>query len=226
MTTSVAKGMRRGGSSKWRKRKISVLMLYVVLAMNGAIFVTPIEVKAHEDPLEVWVDDDFEDEEENHKWSTIQGGIDDVGTNGTVWVYEGTYNETLIISKSLNLTGNSSANTTIGPNGPRPLTAITINGSAFVNISGFSIVEIEAETLTGIEVTDMSTLYASECNFTNMGEGVIAQNGGVLHIENNSFYRSKYFSQKNTLRSIQKQSQSDGADWAQVRLAMETSQQL
>jgi hypothetical protein len=48
----------------------------------------------------VYVDDDFEDDPANHRWDTIQDGINDANDGDTVFVYAGDYNENVIFKKS------------------------------------------------------------------------------------------------------------------------------
>ena len=64
-------------------------------------------------PSEVWVDDDYtEGSCSSHTWNygafdKIQDGVNAVATNGTVYVFNGTYHENVIINKSLTLQNSS-----------------------------------------------------------------------------------------------------------------------
>ncbi len=51
------------------------------------------------------VDDNFIDDPPNHKWDTIQEGINDANDGEVVMVYNGTYYENVIVNKSLILKG-------------------------------------------------------------------------------------------------------------------------
>jgi lysozyme len=53
----------------------------------------------------IYVDDDFTDDPANHRWDTIQEGINDADDGDTVLVYNGTYTETVTLNKTLTLTG-------------------------------------------------------------------------------------------------------------------------
>ena len=66
--------------------------------------------------IAIYVDDGFVDDPVNHKWDTIQEGIDDA-TNGaydTVYVYAGTYNENVVVNKNtLTIHGQSASLVTL-----------------------------------------------------------------------------------------------------------------
>lgn len=62
----------------------------------------------------IYVDDDWEDDPPNHKWNTITEGIADAETGDTVFVYNGTYVENLIIDVTINLIGEDKKETIIG----------------------------------------------------------------------------------------------------------------
>jgi nitrous oxidase accessory protein NosD len=53
----------------------------------------------------IYVDDGFADEPFAHKWNTVTEGVADSNAGDTVYVYNGSYTENVIISNRLNLTG-------------------------------------------------------------------------------------------------------------------------
>ncbi len=180
----------------WARKPCS-LLVWILIFFSSVFLFQPTEVRAEDPPTDVYVDDDFENDSENHKYKKIQDGINNVSVNGTVHVYEGIYVENLHINKSLNLIGNSSSNTTIDgkwiPYYYGPI-AIKVVGGAVVNISGFNITESESDqVIFGVYVIENSTVSIKECRFENMGHAVVAEMGGILHVENNSFYREKNF---------------------------------
>jgi parallel beta-helix repeat protein len=88
-------------------------------------------------PKTIWVDDDFADDPPNHKWDTIKEGIDDANSGDTVYVFNGTYRETVSILKTINLRGEDPSNTIIDGNGAREVMGIGGDG---VQVSGFSLI--------------------------------------------------------------------------------------
>ncbi len=87
----------------------------------------------------VYVDDDFN--ESTPSWDydhfdNIQDGIDVVAENGTVYVYNGTYYENVVVNKTINLIGEDRNSTIIDGNGTENVVNISAD---WVNISGFSI---------------------------------------------------------------------------------------
>ena len=57
------------------------------------------------DPKTIYVDDDFADDPANHKWDTINEGLDDAFYNDTIIVHNGTYTEHVQISMPVRLVG-------------------------------------------------------------------------------------------------------------------------
>ena len=87
----------------------------------------------------VYVDDDYNASTSGWGYShfdNIQDGIDAIDENGTVFVYGGVYNETLIVNKTINITSTDKINTIIDGEGYTDVIYITADN---VNISGFTI---------------------------------------------------------------------------------------
>ena len=56
-------------------------------------------------PKTIYVDDDFSDDPSEHKWDTIQEGVDDASDGDIVIVYAGVYVENVDVSKRISLIG-------------------------------------------------------------------------------------------------------------------------
>ncbi|RZN32194.1 MAG: hypothetical protein EF813_11960 [Methanosarcinales archaeon] len=89
----------------------------------------------------IYVANNFTDDPANHRWNTIQGGINDADDGDTVFVYNGTYFENVTVSKSIMLKGEDRSNTiingrTILGHQTKPVIKIVSNNCT---ISGFTI---------------------------------------------------------------------------------------
>ena len=86
----------------------------------------------------IYVDDDFIDDPANHKWNTIQEGVDDANDGDTIIVYPSTYTENVDVGKSVTIESEGGAEVTI-------VQAADSNNSVFrvsaddVTISGFTV---------------------------------------------------------------------------------------
>jgi len=109
----------------------------------------------------VYVDDDADSSwyNETHV-KTIQEGINNVSTGGTVFVYNGTYYENPVISKSLDLIGESKENTIV--NSSHILSNVIMINTNWVNVSKFTI-----ENCFGIEEAGIK-VGADHCQIKEM----------------------------------------------------------
>ena len=68
-------------------------------------------------------------------FSSIQAAIDSVSNSDTIFVWEGTYYEHLVVNKKLKIIGNGTENTTINGGGGDTLIEITIDGTEIYNLN-------------------------------------------------------------------------------------------
>ena len=110
-------------------------------------------------PETIYVDDDFVDDPPNHKWNTIQEGIDDASDGATILVGDGIYNENVDVGKCLTIQSENGADATIvqAESSSDPVFEVTAD---WVTISGF--------TTTGTEYPYAGIyLYgANRCNIS------------------------------------------------------------
>lgn len=132
---------------------ISVLMLTNVFVM------TPVYIPDDGSPEDaialaaktVWVDDDFVDDPPNHRWNTIQEGVDDAQRGDTVYVYNGTYHERVSVKKTIFLEGESRSSTIIDGGGQGSV--LTIGpGINSVHVTEFTITS-SGTGWSGIRIT-------------------------------------------------------------------------
>ncbi len=114
-----------------KKKKIAVIWLSLLMLFGFIVIVVemPQSVKAGM----IWVDDDYAIEDPTHK-KTIQAAVDNATSGDTVYVYNGTYNENVVVNKTINLPGEN-RDTTIIQGGLGDVVRITAD---WVNITGFT----------------------------------------------------------------------------------------
>jgi len=129
-----------------------------------------------------YVDDDRDGGwyDETHV-KTIQEGIDNVSVDGTVYVWEGTYNENVIVNKTVSVIGNGSSVVTVDAGDT--LSAMNIT-SDWVNLSGVKTIDSGTtfSSNAGIKITSNYT-NVSSCNSSSNGaDGIqISNDSGYIH---------------------------------------------
>ena len=98
-------------------------------------------------------------------YTNIQDAVNAANDSDTIYVYGGTYNENVVINKSLNLTGGGSGITTINGEGDHTLKVTSDN----VTISGFKIKNTYGSSYACIQL-----YYVINCQIND----IIAQYGG------------------------------------------------
>jgi parallel beta-helix repeat protein len=138
-------------------------------------------------PEIVYVDDDFTNASLYWNWThfnKIQDGIDALKDGGTVYVYEGTYYENVIVNKGVRIIGNGSTNTTIeGYNNGDGLN-ITKN---LVNITGFTINNSSKFGAVGVRLFNVNNCQIRYCNLTNNRNAILLDSSSNNIISNNNF---------------------------------------
>jgi parallel beta-helix repeat protein len=132
----------------------------------------------------------------NH--STIQEAINSADPGDTIYVYLGTYNEALVIGKTLTLMGESSHSTIIDSSGS--LYGIQIFDTDYVNISGFTI---DGANSANVLLVNVNNSHIHDNIFTNAISSALRINPGSFNdITENRFV--------NNLNSVMIQGTSQG----------------
>ena len=126
----------------------------------------------------IYVNDDFTDDPANHRWDTIQEGINDADDGDTVLVYNGTYTETVDLNKRLTLLGEEMPK--IDAHGSEDAIKITADNCT---VTGFCCVNAQPSPYAGIHVKSNNNVI-EENNCRDNYDG-ICLSGTSNEIRNN-----------------------------------------
>ena len=158
--------------------KRGVVSVYIVLALStigfvGLLVVEDDNLKVSVEAAVIYVDDGGK-----ANYTSIQAAIDNASAGDTIYVWDGIYNESIIVNKTISLIGNGSSNTTIRAKGS---TAIYIQNN-FVNVSGLKIKNSSAYVIT---LQAVNNCKISNNNLTQNANGIALLNSNYNTIKNN-----------------------------------------
>ena len=122
-----------------------------------------------------------------HPYRSIQAGIDAVSIGGTVIVNNGTYNENLIITKSVNVIGEGAETTIVRNNNSDHVFYVTADN---VNISGFAVEEADFYETVGIYLSGAEYCNISNNNISNNYYGIRLRSSSDNNILTNNYVSS------------------------------------
>ena len=117
-------------------------------------------------------------------YTSIQKAIDSASSGDTIYVWNGTYYENVIIDKKLTLIGNGTNSTTI--DGKQSETSVIYVSANWVNISNFNVINSSENNLfkygTGIELNNVEnvTIYNNTCQKNECGIFLINSNSSTI----------------------------------------------
>ena len=157
-------------------------------------------------PDTVYVDDDYDNSTPGwgyDRFNRIQYGINEV-EGSTVYVYNGTYYENVVVDKSINLVGEDRNSTIIDGGGSGDVVYVSVN---WVNVSGFTIRNSGSAGYpnydAGVEIrSNYSNIIGNIVTGNNRGIWISANNNYVVDNEitsNNAQGIEIYLSRNNTI---------------------------
>jgi hypothetical protein len=146
----------------------------------------------------VYVDDDYNSSTPGWgitHFDNIQDGVDAVSVNGTVYVFNGTYYENVVVNKSINLIGEDKNNTIIDGGGSGDVVTIL---NDFIKISRFKIqnsgggaginLESNFSIVSDNNITHNNfCIYSTYSNNTEICDNIGCFNGNDITLINSNF---------------------------------------
>lgn len=167
------------GGAKIRQRILSIGLM-IILIISGYPLILECGNQHSTARAQIWIVDYAGG---GDRW-VIQEAIDNATDGDTIYVWNGTYNENIIVNVAVSIIGNSTENTTIDGGGSGDVVRITVDG---VNITGFAI-KGSGKTIgadAGIELfsADNCNIYQNKI-FDNM-QGIFLDWADDNDIKNN-----------------------------------------
>ena len=107
-------------------------------------------------------------------YTNIQDAIDDAENGDTIYVYNGTYSEGIIIDKTINLIGEERDTTIIDSTNINDVTVFIMYGANGVTVSGFTIKNDEIDTYA-VSINMFSDYNIIENNIIKNREGILME---------------------------------------------------
>ncbi len=139
-------------------------------------------------PVFIWVDDDFNYSTPGWQYDhfdVIQDGIDAVNENGTVYVYNGTYYENVVVDKTIDLIGENRNTTVIDSSGSGDVVNVSAD---WVNISSFNLCNCGSDEFdNGLEIHSNNNTIANNIITDCFYSGIVVFESSDNLIINNVF---------------------------------------
>jgi parallel beta-helix repeat protein len=137
-------------------------------------------------PKTIYVDDDFSDDPSEHRWDTIQEGVDDAADGDTVVVCAGEYVENVDVGKQITLEGGGADVVTVrAADASDDVFYVTAD---WVSISGFTVTGATAKysCKAGIRLSSVNRCSISENNALNNYDGIRLYSSNNNILQNNT----------------------------------------
>ena len=150
-------------------RKVAVV--WISLAMMLSLIVIVVDVAPPVKAAIITVDDSG-----GANYLTIQEGIDAASPGDTVFVYNGTYYENVVVDKTINLTGEDRDKTIIDGGGFVGSGIVILVNAFWVNITGFNV------TNSGNGISDVGMKLEDACYCSIIRNNFTLNRFGVVYV--------------------------------------------
>jgi parallel beta-helix repeat protein len=120
---------------------------------------------------------------------TIQGAINAASSGDTVYVRSGTYNEDIVINKTVSLVGENKETTCIYGQGGR--IAVYVEADSVV-VTGFTIKSLGGQSSDGIDLNNVRNCEVSENNVLSSFFGICVFSCSDCTIQDNHVWKNQY----------------------------------
>jgi len=175
--------MKRRSIHTKKTRLLAILILSLLIIMPSY----PIQICSATKTI-IYVDDNG-----GVDYTTIQDGINAANSGDTVFVYNGTYYENIVIAKTIKLIGEDKKTTIIDGYSDEFNLIIHISADN-VNISGFTIQNSQQNYYSsGVIISGSQYNVISNNTITNCKDGIVLWNNS----ENNTIYHNNFINNTN-----------------------------
>jgi len=153
-----------------------------------------ITITPNPQPSIIWIDDDYNASTPGWnitRFNIIQNGIDAVAENGTIYVYNGTYYENIIINKSVILNGENNTGTIIDGNNLNNTIITTKDNVIINNVKITNGTNVHSYKSAGVLINSNHNQIIN-CNISyNNYIGISINHSSYNNITGNIFYNNK-----------------------------------
>ncbi|UCF11860.1 MAG: right-handed parallel beta-helix repeat-containing protein [Thermoplasmatales archaeon] len=204
----------------------SLIVIIVCLLITASFFIIFFNEKCRASRNAIYVDNSFHaprDGSAEHPYESIQYAIDLADAGDTIYVFGGTYNETLVINKNVTLIGSIDNGDTIISKNARHKYAVEIDTN-YVTFESFTISDTSNNNLValvyvrsnnvviqGNNITDSKTwgIYFDSSSDNTIGNNIIDNTKGVylFSSDNNVFSNNNFYNCSETALKLSSSSQ-------------------
>jgi len=201
MKISICNSRRMGSPMKRKNTTIIIIMLLISTVFTSVFLVNTTQAAGNE----IYVDDSphtYRDGSAEHPFEHIQHAIDVAENGDTIYVYGGSYNETLTIDKNLTLIGSiEDGDTVISKNSYNRYTVeISVD---YVTFEGFTITNQYQQNMVSLLYVTSNNVVIQANNFSNSHNwGIYLANSDDNTIGNNHVNGTKGVSLVNSKNNV------------------------